>query len=224
MKALMLYFFTSLLFLFLSSAPIVSPRRFPTSPPVVDVDGKELKLGAAYYVISQALPHPEGLCLVNVQNNQSSAHPHDVVQCTPFPDEPLLGFPVVFSAAADDTEDPVVRENTVYNVKFPVKGNRSNETAVWALTEAHSPIQKFVTTDPKGTKVQFQAQRVGFGYKMIYCVVIPIPRIPICYAIGLIPDFGYNRLGIGLGLEPAQFFFKSSEAKANSSVNHVATS
>ncbi|CAH9066205.1 unnamed protein product [Cuscuta epithymum] len=218
MNTPMLY--SPLFFLCLSLlVPFVFSRQFPTSPPVVDADGKELKLNAAYYAISAAFFHLEGLCLVNVNNNEPKAHPHDVVQCNSTKSkEAVNAFPVIFSAV-DDTEDPIVRENVSYTVKFSVNRNVSNET-VWTFGEAHNPLQKFVTTNPKGPAIQFQAQKVGFGYKIVHCVVIPIPRTPVCYNIGFIPDFGYNRLGIGLGLEPVKFFFKNNVTAVNNTATY----
>lgn len=207
MKALLI--FSSLFIFSLSFVPFAFSRNFPFSPPVLDTDGKELKLGAAYYVLSQAMVRPEGLCLADVKDPSASC-PHDIVQCTLF-DKSLLGSPIIFSLD-NSTEDVVVRESTSYDVQFSVAGNcSSNDTAAWTLAETSSPLTKYVGTYPDTPAVQFQVQKSGLGYNIVYCEIIPLPRTPLCFAVGFIQDGFYSRLGAGIGVQPVQFLFVSNE-------------
>ncbi|RAL41731.1 hypothetical protein DM860_008913 [Cuscuta australis] len=185
----------------------LSSRPFP-SQPVLGTDGKELKLGKPYYVFSTLLQNPQGLCLVD-----NAACPDDVVQCPSFYAGDLLGLPVTFSPISP-SEDTVVREDTPYHIQFPPLpgGNCSDETGnLWYVKDdPETPNKEFVAIGPESLAVEFKIQRVLVGYKIVYCVLIPIPPTPVCYGIGLIWENGYNRLGIGLGVNLTQFFFTNN--------------
>nr|GLL23508.1 serine protease inhibitor 2-like [Ipomoea trifida] len=204
MKSLVLLFVT-LLTLFV---PFAFSLEFPFPPSVTDIEGNDLQLGVPYYAFSAAFILPSGLCLLDLKN-QTIGCPHDVVQCSLLP-KPTLGLPIIFSTggAFNATPGAVVKESTPYTVRFPVTaaGLLCLKDTVWGLADVN-PFWKFVTTDPSAAAAEFQVQREGFGYKIAYCVYIPIPRIPVCYPIGFIQDGFNRRLGLGLGIDTVQFFF-----------------
>ncbi|XP_019175472.1 PREDICTED: wound-responsive protein GWIN3-like isoform X1 [Ipomoea nil] len=189
------------LFFSLSFLPFIafSIRQFPL-PPVVGVDGKEVKLGESYYVSSTLFP-PLGVCLVD-----NVKCPKDIIQCPSYYDD-LRGLPVTFSSVVNSTEDTVVRENTPYRIELSAPGNCSDENFWYLKDDEGYADNDFVAIGPKKLANEFIVQKVESGYKIIQCVLIPIPPTPICYDVGFLSTYGYNRLGIGLGVQPAQFFF-----------------
>nr|GMC73246.1 Proteinase inhibitor I3, Kunitz legume [Ipomoea batatas] len=186
----------------LSFLPFIafSIRQFPL-PPVVGVDGKEVKLGESYYFFSTLFP-PVGLCLVD-----NVKCPTDIIQCPSYYDDPR-GLPFTFSSVANSTEDTVVRVDTPYRIELsaPAAGNCSNET-FWFLKDDGIPGMNFVAIGPKTVAVEFTIQKVVLGYKIVGCVVLPFPPLPICFGVGFVPEFGFNRLGIGSDVQPVEFFF-----------------
>lgn len=226
MKALLLLFVT---FSFVPLA--LSSRRLPSSSDVaavvVDVQGKELKLGEPYYAISEGPIHIEGLCLHDLKNetvkNGTSGCPHDVVQCSIF-DQPIVGVPIIFSnsssganltanAGGNSTTDAFVMEETSYTIKFPVKESSCAKDIVWGLVRGNDSYSEIVTTDPSAGAAEFQLKKDGDGYLISYCIMIPLPRVPICYSVGFIQDGFYSRLGVGIGLEPVQFSFATKPSR-----------
>nr|GMC76107.1 kunitz trypsin inhibitor [Ipomoea batatas] len=193
---------------------------------VVDVQGKELKMGEPYYALSQGTVHVEGLCLKDLKNETSSSCPHDVIQCTVF-DQPLVGLPIIFSnsssaanltadSGGNSTEDAFVTENTFYTIKFKVEDNNNSSCdgdTTWGLGKGSDDNSKIVTTDPADKAVEFQISREGLGYKISYCITIPLPHIPICYPIGFIQDGFNSRLGVGVGIQPVEFVFATKPGR-----------
>ncbi|CAH9132323.1 unnamed protein product [Cuscuta epithymum] len=204
MTALNLHHIQSLFF-FLSFLPLIafSLRHFP-SQPVLGSDGKELKLGKPYYVFSTLFPKAHGLCLVD-----NADCPDDVIECPSFYTN-LIGLPITISPLSP-SEDTIVREDTPYHISFPsaISQNCSDEN-LWYIKEDEIPNKEFVAIGPESQAEEFKIQKVLGGYKISYCVLIPIPPTPVCYGIGLIPQNGYNRLGIGLGVNLTQFYFTNN--------------
>nr|GLL23510.1 hypothetical protein DM860_008914 [Ipomoea trifida] len=227
MKGLLLLLFVT----FCVVVPLAFSSRLLTDSSsdvvVVDVQGKELKMGEPYYALSQGTVHVEGLCLKDLKNETSSSCPHDVIQCTVF-DQPLVGLPIIFSnsssaanltadSGGNSTEDAFVTENTFYTIKFKVEDNNNNSSCdgdtTWGLGKGSDDNSKIVTTDPADKAVEFQISREGLGYKISYCITIPLPHIPICYPIGFIQDGFNSRLGMGVGIQPVQFVFATKPGR-----------
>nr|GMC76108.1 kunitz trypsin inhibitor 2 [Ipomoea batatas] len=221
MRALLLLLFVTFSFEFVPFA--LSSRMLPSSSSsdnavVVDFKGGQLKLGEPYYVLSPASTQPaEGLCLDDIKSNETSTDcPHNVVQCTMFY-KSILGMPIIFSSpdnttttttSNSTTDDNLVKENTSYKIQFSgVTGSCAKET-VWGLTFEHDTTCEFVTTDPAAPPVEFQLKKQGSGYAIVYCEIIPLPRIPVCFSVGF-HQFGmyYSRLVVGLDIEAVEFFF-----------------
>lgn len=185
---------------------IASSLTAPIFPPVFDVEGRELKRGEAYYLLSGGnILLPVGIC----------REEENVVQC-PFIKGDPRGLPIIFTAVnnyggggGEKMADALVRENTYYNIFF-ISLDLFTEETYWYLKDGHLPNQLFVAEGPQYIAMPFAIRKVGLGYKLIYCVPIPIPRIPICYPLGFNMDNGYNRLGIGLGVRAALFSFKKN--------------
>nr|GMC73245.1 kunitz trypsin inhibitor 2 [Ipomoea batatas] len=171
----------------------------------MSVDGKEVKLGKPYYVSSTLFP-PLGVCLVD-----NVKCPKDIIQCPTFYDD-TRGLPVTFSSVVNSTEDTVVRENTPYRIELSAPGNCSNGT-FWYLKDDGIPGTDFVAIGPKTVAVEFTIQKVWLGYKIVGCV---LPPFPICYGVGIVSEFGFNRLGIGSDVQPVEFYF--AKATTNSTL------
>ncbi|XP_019175461.1 PREDICTED: 21 kDa seed protein-like [Ipomoea nil] len=202
-QLLHLCFFLSLI---LSSLPFIaysssSSDTFPL-PPVISLDGKELKLGKPYYIFSTIFPKRDGLCLVD-----NVKCPEDIIECPYFYDTSSY-FPVTFSAANVTTEDTVVREDTPYRIEFTIPGATTCATAkYWYIKDVGDSLREFVAIGPKTAAVEFQIKKVNLGYKIMYCILLPIPPTPICYDVGFYKENGFNRLGFGVGIDAVQFFF-----------------
>nr|GMC77553.1 kunitz trypsin inhibitor 2 [Ipomoea batatas] len=183
----------------LSFLPFIafSIRQFPL-PPVIGLDGKEVKLGESYYILTSLFP--PGLCLVD-----NVKCPTDIIQCPPYYDDPL-GLPVTFSPV-NSTEDTVVREDTPYRIELSAAGNCSNGSFWYLKDDEFGTDRHFVAVGPDTVAVEFIFHKLVLGYKIIRCVVFPIPTVPICFGVGFVPTFGFNRLGIGSDVQPVDFFF-----------------
>ncbi|XP_019175531.1 PREDICTED: wound-responsive protein GWIN3-like [Ipomoea nil] len=184
----------------LSFLPFIafSVRQFPL-PPVVSVEGKEVKLGESYYISFTLFP-PLGVCLVD-----NEKCPKDIIQCPSYYDDPR-GLPVTFSSVVNSTEDTVVRENTPYHIEFSGavgSGNCSNETSFWYLKDDGIAGKNFVAIGAKTLATEFTIQKAVLGYKITGCI---LPPFPLCYGVGIVSEFGFNRLGIGSDVLPVEFF------------------
>nr|GMD62843.1 Kunitz trypsin inhibitor 2 [Ipomoea batatas] len=182
MRALLLLFVTfSLEFVPLAFSSRMLPSSSSSDAVVVDFKGGQLKLGEPYYTLSSAsVQQAEGLCLDDIKPNETS------------------------------TDEGLVKENTSYKIQFSgVTGSCAEET-VWGLTfEDNETTSEFVTTDPAAPPVEFQLKKQGSGYAIVYCEIIPLPRIPVCFSIGF-RQYGlyYSRLVVGVDIdEPIEFFF-----------------
>nr|GLL41134.1 hypothetical protein DM860_008914 [Ipomoea trifida] len=108
----------------------------------------------------------------------------------------------------DDIKPNETSTGCPHNVFSGVTGSCAKET-VWGLTfEDNETTSEFVTTDPAAPPVEFQLKKQGSGYAIVYCEIIPLPRIPVCFSIGF-RQYGlyYSRLVVGLDIEPVEFFF-----------------
>ncbi|XP_019193197.1 PREDICTED: serine protease inhibitor 2-like [Ipomoea nil] len=215
MKATLLLLFVTLTFV-----PFAFPsRQLPSSSSasgasVIDIEGKELQLGLPYNALSKVFIFQPGLCLIDIKN-QTKGCSHDVVQCSIFSKSSILGWPIIFNTPANVTAGNVVKEGISYTVRFPVSaaGLLCIQEIFWGLADV-DVFRKYVTTDPTAGVggALFQVQKEWSGYKIAYCVTIPVPRVPVCYPVGLIQQNGYNRLGIGFGVKPLQFTFSKYNA------------
>nr|GMD87337.1 kunitz trypsin inhibitor 2-like [Ipomoea batatas] len=109
--------------------------------------------------------------------------PEDIIQC-PYFYETTSYLPVTFSTV-NVTEDTV---------------------------DVGESLKEFVAIGPSTVAVEFQIQKVNTGYKIIYCVLLPIPPTPICYDIGFYEENGFNRLGFGEGIDAVEFFFSGNRS------------
>ncbi|XP_031105139.1 uncharacterized protein LOC116010024 [Ipomoea triloba] len=218
MKALLLLFvsLTFVPFAFPSrNLPSSSSSSSSSSASVVDIEGKEVQLGLPYYALSNVFIFQPGLCLIDIKNRTTGC-PHDVVQCNIFSNSTaLLGWPIIFNTPANVTAGNVITEGISYTVRFPVSaaGLLCIQEIFWGLADVNM-FQKYITTDPNAgaAGVLFQVKKEWSGYKISYCVTIPVPRTPVCYPVGLIQKDGYNRLGIGFGVNSLHFSFSKYNA------------
>nr|GLL23517.1 21 kDa seed protein-like [Ipomoea trifida]GMC70975.1 kunitz trypsin inhibitor 2-like [Ipomoea batatas]GMC78216.1 kunitz trypsin inhibitor 2-like [Ipomoea batatas] len=207
-QLLHLCFFFSLILSFLPfiAYSLSSSNAFPL-PPIISQDGKELKLGKPYYIFSTIFPKRDGLCLVD-----NVKCPEDIIQC-PYFYETTSYLPVTFSTV-NVTEDTVVREDTPYRIEFtiPATATTCPTTKYWYIKDVGESLKEFVAIGPSTVAVEFQIQKVNTGYKIIYCVLLPIPPTPICYDIGFYEENGFNRLGFGEGIDAVEFFFSGNRS------------
>nr|GMC73248.1 kunitz trypsin inhibitor 2 [Ipomoea batatas] len=187
-------------FLFLSFLPLIAFSSTPPFPAITGIDGKELKLGEPYYVFSTIFPKIDGLCLMGPNN--------EIVQCPLLYNTDDRGLLVTFSAADQTAEDTVVRESIPYRIEFSDAGNNgSNNGNFCYIKNGGNPWVDYVEIGPENLAVEFVMKKVFLGYKIFYCIIIPVPKTPICYSFGFIEEFGLNRLGFGVGVNPVLFFF-----------------
>lgn len=199
------------LFLFLSFLPFIAFSSTLPFPAVTGVDGEELKLGEPYYIFSTILPKQDGLCLVD-----TFKEPNEIVQC-PFFYDTYRALLVTFSAANQTTEDTVVRESIPYRIEFSDAGKCSNGN-FWYIKDGGNPLEDYVGIGPETLAVEFVIKKVFLGYNILYCILIQIPAVPICYGFGFIEEFGFRRLGFGLGVNEVQFFFSNVTTNSTTSL------
>ncbi|XP_019175476.1 PREDICTED: uncharacterized protein LOC109170774 [Ipomoea nil] len=203
-------------FLSLSSfLPFIAFSSTPPFPAITGIDGKELKVGEPYYVFSTIFPKIDGLCLVD-----SVMGPNEIVQCPLLYNTDHRGLLVTFSAANQTAEDTVVRESIPYRIQFSDAGNGSNGN-FWHIKNRGNPWVDYVEIGPETVAVEFVMKKVFLGYKILYCVIIPIPTFPICYSFGFIEEFGLNRLGFGVGVNPVLFFFANVTTNSTTSIHNL---
>ena len=203
MKETLLPFFLS--FLLFTSSPSSAAR--PASNAVRDIDGKEVIVGAHYYILPVIRGRGGGLTLGSADNETC---PLDVIQ-EQF--EVKRGLPLTFTPV--NTTKGVVPVSTDLNIKF-FAATICVQSTVWKL-EFDADISQYVIVsggiegNPGRETISnwFKIEKYDQDYKLVYCPTVCNFCKVICRDVGIFVQNGRRRLA--LSDVPFRVFFKKAE-------------
>ena len=210
MKSTLLVWFSFLLFAFVFSKPSIAAH----TEPVLDIQGEELKAGTEYIITS--LIWGAGGGDVSATNKTC---PDDVIQ---YSLDLLQGLPVTFSPA--NSEEDIIRVSTDLNIKFSIN-EACDHSPVWKIQKSsNSEVQWFVTTGGEegnpgtGTITSwFKIEKVGLGYKLVYCPEAICHCGVLCRDIGIYFENGKGRiLSLSDAVSPFLVLFKKVGSSSSS--------
>ncbi|XP_057804126.1 LOW QUALITY PROTEIN: kunitz trypsin inhibitor 5-like [Salvia miltiorrhiza] len=175
-------------------------------PPVLDIEGKQLRAGADYYILPVVRGRGGGLTLAATRNETC---PLDVVQERL---EVKNGLPLSFRPT--NGKKGVVRLSTDHNIKFSA-ASICVQSTVWKLHFDES-IQKYTITtggvegNPGGQTLSnwFKIEKYDDDYKLVFCPTVCNYCKVICKDVGiLVEEDGLRRLTL-TDTAPFKLFFK----------------
>ncbi|KAH6770496.1 hypothetical protein C2S52_015299 [Perilla frutescens var. hirtella] len=203
----------SLCSLLLISIYIAAAAESPAA--VLDILGKQLRVGTDYYILPVVRGRGGGLTLSTAAGNKSC--PLDVVQERL---EIKKGLPLTFQPA--NAKKGVVRVSTDHNIKFSASST-CVESTVWKLDYEESSQKYFITTggvegNPGRETLSnwFKIEEYGSDYKLVFCPTLCNYCKVICRDISIFVEDNGVRRRLGLNLtDAAPAPFKVMFMKAN---------
>lgn len=207
MKAALLLFLIPLFSIY--SFSFISAREAPEV--VRDDTGKILRTDAYYYVLPANSGNNGGGLTVDGVAEEQRRCPQGVVQ---EPYQYAYGSSLKFYPV--NLKKGVVRLSTDLNIEFSALNN-CGETNVWKLGYFDHDMEKyFVGVDgaigkPGAETLSnwFKIEKMGNGYKFVYCPSVCSYCDPICQNVGIVYHHGKSRLAL-TDSEPLNVIFKKA--------------
>uniref|UniRef100_A0A0A0LT81 Uncharacterized protein n=1 Tax=Cucumis sativus TaxID=3659 RepID=A0A0A0LT81_CUCSA len=194
------------LFIVIASSEVRFCRADASPDAVLDTDGKKLRAGDQYYILSVYSRNSGGLSIGGIYGYEKCP-----INILPESYDYLHGLPATFSPI--NPKKGVVRVSTDLNIQFEAN-TRCGISTVWKVGKFDEYLKQYFVTmggmkgNPGRETIEnwFKVEKYGKNYKLVYCPTVCKYCKVVCKDVGLFYKNG--RRVIALNDAPFPVMFK----------------